>query len=226
MPLNLPSPISYLITSGATTPRSNPATEDFQHLLALVRAATEARVSLIQLREKNLPARTLYELTARCAAVTRGTETRLLVNDRADIACAARADGVHLTTRSIEAAIIRRTFGTDFLIGVSTHSLAEAKSARDGGADFAVFGPVFDTKSKRAYGSPVGVEPLREAAQALKPFPLLALGGINLENTQDVLNAGASGIAAIRLFSNPQNLGKTINAIFRELAEDNKGYNL
>jgi thiamine-phosphate pyrophosphorylase len=226
MLLNLPAPISYLITSGATTPRSNPASKDFQHVVALVRAATAARVSLIQLREKNLTARALFDLTVRCSAITRGTDTRLLVNDRADIARAAHADGVHLTTRSIEARIIRHTFGPDFLIGVSTHTLAEARAARDGGADFAVFGPIFDTESKRAYGSPVGIESLREAAQSLTPFPLLALGGITLENAWDVLGAGASGVAAIRLFSERQDLGKTIHAIRNRPGEDNKAYNV
>lgn len=208
-----PRPISYLITSGATTTSSNPAPEDFQRIIALVRAATLARISLIQLREKNLPARTLFELASLCSSITRGTDTRLVVNDRADIARAARADGVHLTTRSIETQIIRRTFGHNFLIGVSTHNLAEAQAARDGGADFAVFGPVFDTPSKRAYGSPVGIESLREAAQALKPFPLLALGGITLDNATEALNAGASGVAGISLFSKPETLRATVRAI-------------
>ncbi|HYJ47492.1 MAG TPA: thiamine phosphate synthase, partial [Pyrinomonadaceae bacterium] len=176
MSLNLQHPIIYLITSGATQPATGPASEEFRNVLALVRAATQARISLIQLRERNLPARTLYELAVSCVEMTRGTPTRLLINDRADIAYAARADGVHLTTRSIEAGIIRRTFGKDFLIGVSTHSLIEAQGARAGGADFAVFGPVFDTPSKRAYGPPVGIESLREVAKSLRPFPIIALG--------------------------------------------------
>jgi thiamine-phosphate pyrophosphorylase len=215
MPLHhLQPPIIYLITSGATTLVSNPASEDFQNVLAIVRAAVKARVSLIQLREKNLPARTLYELTMRSAAITEGTTTRLLVNDRADIARAARADGVHLTTRSIEASIIRRSFGPGFLIGVSTHSLREAQSERESGAaDFAVFGPVFDTPSKRTYGLPLGLEKLREAAHLLSPFPLIALGGVTQENASDTLRAGASGIAAIRLFSDPAGLDKAGRAI-------------
>jgi thiamine-phosphate pyrophosphorylase len=213
MPLKLQTPIIYLITSGATTHNSTPNSEDFQHVLALVQAACRASVPLIQLREKNLNARTLYELTARTVEITRGTETRLLVNDRADIARAAGADGCHLTTRSIEASIIRRTFGPDFLIGVSTHSSTEAQAARDGGADFAVFGPVFDTPSKRAHGQPVDIASLREAAQRLTPFPLLALGGITRANAQDALRAGAWGIAAIRLFSNPLELDTTVRAI-------------
>jgi thiamine-phosphate pyrophosphorylase len=216
MPLHFQPPIIYLITSGATRPDSNPASEDFQNILVLVRASVKARVSLFQLREKNLPARTLYELSARCAAITQGTTTRLLVNDRADIARAAHADGVHLTTHSIQPSVIRRTFGTDFLIGVSTHSLAEAKSAREAGADFAVFGPVFETQSKRVYGPPVGLEALRQAAHTLSTFPLIALGGITQKNASDTLRAGASGIAAIRLFADPNNLDATLCAI-REL---------
>src|SRR5947209_4330372 len=206
-------PIIYLITSGKTKPASSPASEDFQDVLTLVRAGCRARVSLIQLREKNLPARTLYELALRCAAITKGTETRLLINDRADIASAAGADGCHLTTRSIEAGVIRRTFGSGFLIGVSTHSLAEAQRARDGGADFAVFGPIFDTASKRIYGPPVGMDHLHEAAETLSPFPIIALGGITLENAASALNAGASGIAAIRLLSDTKNLKRTIEGI-------------
>jgi thiamine-phosphate pyrophosphorylase len=213
MPLNLPQPIIYLITSGATTHISTPNSEDFQNVLALIRTACRSSIPLIQLREKNLNARTLYELTARAAEITRGTRTRLLVNDRADIARAARADGCHLTTRSIEASSIRRTFGPDFLIGVSTHTLLEAQAARDGDADFAVFGPVFDTPSKRAYGQPIGVAALRKAAQTLAPFPLLALGGITLVNAQDTLRAGAYGIAAIRLFSKPLELDATVREI-------------
>ncbi len=182
-------------------------------MLALVRAGCRANIPLIQLREKNLNTRTLYELTARAVDVTRGTNTRLLINERADIARAARADGCHLTARSLEASVIRRAFGPDFLIGVSTHTLPEARAARDGGADFAVFGPVFDTPSKNAYGPPVGVESLREAAQTLSPFPLLALGGVALDNVSQISHAGASGIAAIRLFSESVDLNATVRAI-------------
>jgi thiamine-phosphate pyrophosphorylase len=213
MPLNLPRPIIYLITSGATTPSTDPAAEDFQNVLRLVRSAVRAGVSLVQLREKRLTARASYELAARSAELVRGTETRLLVNDRADIALAAGADGVHLTTRSLEASTVRRAFGPEFLIGVSTHTPAEARAARDHGADFAVYGPVFDTPSKRAHGPPVGLEALRGVAQKLAPFPLLALGGVTLENAGDVLSAGASGVAAIRLFGDPERLAQTVGTI-------------
>ena len=126
---------------------------------------------------------------------------------------AAGCDGVQLTARSLEASVVRRAFGPDFLVGVSTHALQEARAARDAGADFAVFGPVFDTPSKRQYGPPLGLEHLREAARALAPLPLVAVGGINEENAREVLRAGARGVAAIRLFADGQNLARTVHLI-------------
>jgi thiamine-phosphate pyrophosphorylase len=192
MRLNLP--ITYPITSGKTTPQT------ISDTLRFVRAAVEAEVVLLQIREKSLPARVLYELATRAAEITRGSKTRLLVNDRADIARAAGADGVHLTSQSLPAGVVRRTFGSEFLIGVSTHSLDEARAARDGGADFVVFGPVFETESKRGFGAPQGLDKLRQVADELRGFPVLAIGGISLENAGACFDAGASGVAAISLF--------------------------
>ena len=216
MPHELRRPLTYLITGGETTRETTPASEEFRALVALVERAVAARIPLVQLREKNLRARTLYELAARCARVTGGSATRLLVNDRADIARAAKADGVQLTAQSLTARVVRRSFGDDFLIGVSAHSLDEARDARAGGADFAVFGPVFDTPSKQRYGPPVGLERLRAAVGALAPFPLVAIGGITtLDHARDALErAGAAGIAAIRLFGDARsNLHEIVRAI-------------
>jgi thiamine-phosphate pyrophosphorylase len=192
MRLNLP--ITYPITSGKSTPQT------ISDTLRFVRAAVEAEVVLLQIREKSLPARVLYELATRAAEITRGSKTRLLVNDRADIARAAGADGVHLTSQSLPAGVVRRTFGSEFLIGVSTHSLDEARAARDGGADFVVFGPIFETESKRGFGAPQGLDKLRQVADELRGFPVLAIGGISLENAGACFDAGASGVAAISLF--------------------------
>lgn len=192
MRLNLP--ITYPITSGKTTPQT------ISDTLRFVRAAVEAEVTLIQIREKSLPARALYELATRAAEITRNSKTRLLVNDRADIARAAGADGVHLTSQSLPADVVRNIFGPEFLIGVSTHSLDEARAARDGGADFVVFGPVFETESKRGFGAPQGLDKLRQVTDELRGFPVLAIGGISLENAGACFDAGASGVAAISLF--------------------------
>ncbi len=154
----------------------------------------------------------LYDLTARAVEITRDSKTRLLVNDRVDIALAAGADGVHLTSRSLPADVVRNICGPDFLIGVSTHSLAEAQAAQATGADFVVFGPVFETESKRAFGEPQGLDKLREVANALGPFAVLAIGGITRENLAACVDAGASGIAGISLFEHLGNDSCTDNS--------------
>ena len=194
-------PTIYPITSGTTTPETTADDPQFLSILRLVEAAVAANVPLLQIREKALHARVLFELVVRAVEIVRVSETRLLVNDRSDIARAGGADGVHLTGHSLPADVVRRIFGPDFLIGVSTHSVEEARMARIGGADFVVFGPVFETESKRAFGPPQGLERLREVCSELGGFPVIAIGGITLENAKDCLRAGASGIAGISLFN-------------------------
>jgi thiamine-phosphate pyrophosphorylase len=212
-------PVIYLITSGATNAQTTPASEEFVELLKLIADAVAAKVSLIQLREKRLSARVLFELTLQAAQITRKSETRLLVNDRADVARAAGADGVHLTARSLGADVIRRTFGPDFLIGVSTHSIEEARAARDH-ADFAVFGPVFRTESKKGYGAPQGVAKLAAVARELAPFPIVALGGVDLQNLAACGEAGVSGIAGIGIYNHREALPHIVYMI-RELVKGN-----
>ena len=220
MTLNLSKPILYLITPGATAETTTPASEEFQDILVQISAAVDAGIQLIQIREKNLTARMLFELTANVLGIIRGTSTRVLVNDRADVAAGAGADGVHLTTRSLEANVIRQTFGEDFVIGASTHSLVEATAARDCGADFAVFGPVFETATKANYGSPLGTAALAEVCQALKPFPLLALGGVSTENASECLRAGAAGLAGISLFREPATLKASVAKVRAHVETD------
>ena len=157
----------------------------------------------------------LYELAAKAARVTRGSATRLLVNYRADVAAAAGADGVHLTTASMKADAVRLAFGEEFLIGVSTHSLAEASLARGDGADFVVFGPVFETKKQ--FGEAQGLNNLARVSAELAPFPVLALGGVTPDNVADCVRAGASGVAAIRMFDEPERLGEVVRAIHARL---------
>jgi thiamine-phosphate pyrophosphorylase len=213
MPRDFPKPIIYLITSGATTKATTPKTDDFARILAIVEASVASQIPLLQLREKQLSARVLFQLATEAVRITRDTSTRLLVNDRADIARAAGADGVHLTTHSLPAGVVRETYGSEFLIGVSTHSLEEAHAARRQEANFAVFGPVFETESKVGLGDPQGLEKLKEVATELKDFPILAIGGVSLDNVADCFVAGASGVAAIRLFSDAKHLGNIIEEI-------------
>ena len=211
MSLNLQKPIIYLITSGKTPPEAISVSDDPQDLLELIAAAVAAKVDLIQIREKQLTDRAVYELSMAAHRLTQNSNTRLLVNDRSDIARAAGADGVHLTARSLRPNVIREMFGKEFLIGSSTHSLEEVVRARDEGADFVVFGPVYETESKRGYGPPVGLEQLRLATTT--ELPVLALGGIRIENAADCFAAGASGIAAITLLNDVDSLAKTVERL-------------
>jgi thiamine-phosphate pyrophosphorylase len=203
----------YLITSGQTSAETTPATEDFSNVLRLVEAAVSAKIDLIQIREKLLSAKVLYQLSSSAAGITRGSATKLLVNDRSDIAATCGADGVHLTSSSLPTEIVRLTFGAEFLIGVSTHSLAEAIGARRGGADFVVFGPVFNTPSKRQYGESVGLTELRKVTSELTPFPVLALGGVTTANAGDCMDAGAAGVAAITMLNDRFQLDRVADRI-------------
>lgn len=208
MLLSLSQPILYLITRGVSTDATTPDATKFENIFRQISAAVDAGIDLVQIREKQMTARALFDLTERAFALTRGTNTRILVNDRADIAAGAGAHGVHLTTQSIEADIIREVFGKDFVMGASTHTLAEATAARAARADFVVFGPIFETPSKRQYGPPLGLDKLREVTRALEGFPVLALGGITIDNAKDCFAAGAAGIAGINLFSDSDSLNR------------------
>lgn len=194
-------PLIYLITEGCATIEN--FTETKTKILEIVEAAVAAKINLIQIREKNLPARLVFELASRASKITGNSETKLLINDRADIALAARADGVHLTARSLDAEIIRRNFSPDFIVGVSTHTLEEAENARRQAADFVTFSPIFSTPGK---GKSQGLENLRAVCERLKPFPVLALGGIDADNYKTVLDNGARGFAAIRFLNDHENL--------------------
>jgi len=179
----------------------------------LVEAATAAEVSLVQLREKALSARVLYELALRSVAITSGTGTRLLVNDRFDIALAAGADGVQLTSISMPADAVRRTCGSQFLIGVSAHSFKEAETARERQADFVLFGPVFETESKRSFGAPQGLTKLREITHELNEFPVIAIGGISVDSAAECVEAGAIGVAGITMLSDPATISSVVDSI-------------
>ncbi len=210
-------PLLYLITDRQAL-RHSPelAAATTQSQIEAIRTATKSGCQLIQIREKDLTAKSLGEFTSAAISVARPHGARVLVNDRFDVAIAAGADGVHLRVSSIPAREIRAVAEDrgikDFLIGVSTHSLAEAKAAEEGGADFIVCGPVYHTPSKLAYGAPLGLERFAEVCEAVK-IPALALGGINLSNFREPLLHGASGIAAISLFTNPGKIEQNIQTI-------------
>jgi thiamine-phosphate pyrophosphorylase len=180
-------------------------------LIEFITRSMAAGVDLIQIRERDLPARQLLNLTEAAMRAAASTGAEVLVNDRIDVALSAGA-GVHLATRSLPARVVRATFGSEILIGVSTHNIDEARSAERGGADFLVFGPVFATESKRPFGPPVGIKALREVCASVH-IPVLALGGISLSNFRETLDAGASGIAAISLFARAESLSEIVKRI-------------
>lgn len=166
-------------------------------LEAVIASVARGGAGMVQLREKDLNARELLALGGRLQHVLAPYGIPLLINDRLDVAQALDAAGVHLAGHSLPAAQARRVLGSDKLIGVSTHSLEQAQDARDGGADFIVFGPVFTTPSKVAYGPPQGLQQLANIVQATD-LPVIAIGGINVTNLPSVLQEGAHGVAMIR----------------------------
>jgi thiamine-phosphate pyrophosphorylase len=187
-------------------------------------------INWIQLREKDLSGKQLASLAREASNVVSKqashskSAARIVVNDRLDVALAEQASGVHLGESSLPVEQARRLLLSspaaqmlthDFILGVSCHSLQAAKSAASSGADYIFFGPVFATPSKAAYGAPQGLDRLAEVCSAVD-IPVLAIGGITLANVCSCFSAGASGIAAIRLFQDSADPAGLVRAIRRQ----------
>jgi thiamine-phosphate pyrophosphorylase len=180
------------------TDRTHMKTRSLEDCLA---GAIAAGVDCVQIREKDMPARTLLALTKTVVAHAerRGQGTRVLVNDRLDVALAAHAHGVHLGTHSMPVGLVRRLAPPGFRVGASCHSLEEAVAAQAAGADYLLLGPIFATPSKLQYGPPLGITKLGEVTHQVT-IPVFALGGITPDRVPTCLASGAVGIAGIRIF--------------------------
>jgi thiamine-phosphate pyrophosphorylase len=172
-----------------------------------------------QLREKDMSAGKLLELAGQIRVVTAKHGARLIINDRADVALAVGADGVHLPANGLPPEVVRKLVGEGLLVGVSTHSLEEARRAARGGADYITFGPLFYTPSKAAYGPPVGLEALVEVAKLEPHLPILGLGGVKPGNVSEVISGGAGGVALISAVIAAEDPAEAAREILREMAE-------
>lgn len=164
----------------------------------------------VHVRDKALQGDALLSLARELAAEVHRAGQLLFVNDRLDVAVAAGADGVHLPSAGVAPADARRLLG-DRVVGVSCHSAPDVRRAMAGGADYATFGPVFDTPSKRRYGSPVGLDALSHAVAV--GLPLIGLGGIDVGNAAAVVAAGAHGLAAIRAWLGAPDQAAAVRAL-------------
>ena len=165
-------------------------------LVEVIGDALRGGVRAVQLREKDMTSRAYYELAYELRKLTARYNARLFINDRIDITLAVDADGVHLGEESIPIHRARKILGERKLIGVSCHNQVSAITAQAKGADFITFGPVYHTLSKAPYGQPLGVGKLEEVSRILQ-IPVFALGGINRDNTHEVIAAGAFGVALV-----------------------------
>ena len=222
LPAKPPRPILCYVTDRRSLPLSTSA-DAHELLFESVEHAAVAGADWIQLREKDYSGKEWEELVTESIhriAATRAT-TRLFVNDRLDVALACGAGGVHLSENGIpvaDACRLRDEFFAsrerkpDFLVGVSCHSLGAALGAARSGADYIYFSPIFYTPSKANYGPPQGLERLATVCRAV-PVPVIAIGGISAGNAKSCFQAGAAGVAAIRLFQESAQLEQSLRSL-------------
>jgi thiamine-phosphate pyrophosphorylase len=192
-----------------------------RQLPAVVADALKGGVKCVQLREKDLSSRQLFELAVELRQLTHAHNARLLINDRIDIALATEADGVHLGVSSMPVAAARRLLGTKRLIGYSAHSLAEARQAELDGADFITFSPIYHTPSKAAYGEPQGIGKLAETVRAIS-IPVFALGGVKKTSVPGIMTTGCAGVALISAIIGAADPASETHIILKSIAESSR----
>jgi thiamine-phosphate pyrophosphorylase len=189
-----------LVTDGARLVGQQPGARMDDLVVAQVREAAAAGVDLVQVREPSLEGASLLRLVERCVAVASRSQTRVVVNDRLDVALAAGADGVHLKGESFAGERVRTLAPPPFLVGRSVHGVTEVASVVAGGAvDYLVAGTIFASGSKPGC-TPAGAGELGRMVVAAGPIPVLAIGGVSVESASEVARAGAAGLAGIEVF--------------------------
>jgi thiamine-phosphate pyrophosphorylase len=202
MPLSRTRSVIGLVTDRARLAASCPSLD----LVDFVEAAAASGIDLIQIRERDLDAGELTRLVKRCVAVMCGTPARIIVNDRADVAVAAGAHGLHLRGDSIQAGRVREMLAPGFIVGRSVHGVEDAvDAARSGGLDYLTFGTMFPTLSKPPLHRLSTMTGLAVVCASIS-IPVLAIGGMTVERAQEVARAGASGVAAVGLVVPPAGL--------------------
>jgi len=189
-------------------------------LLALDRQIAEAiaaGVDLIQIRERDLPARVLLDVAARAVTAARGSKTRLVVNDRMDVALAAAAHGVHVRSDGPPVPVVRTIAPEGWIVGRSIHGASEAAAHAD--ADYVLLGAIFPSQSKEPGAPGVGLDELRAAAAAAPRTSIVAIGGVTPENAAACIDAGASGVAAIGAFMHAETSGRSMADLVRKFRE-------
>jgi thiamine-phosphate pyrophosphorylase len=182
-------------------------------LVGTIGSAARAGVDLIQIRERYLDDRRLFDLTRAALRVLAGTGARLLVNDRLDVACSAGADGVHLRANSFGAARVRSLAPPGFLVGRSIHSEQEAADVEaEGGCDYLLFGTVFASDSKPEGHVAAGLDALARVCERVR-LPVLAIGGMTIERAAAVARTGAAGIAGIGVFSRAADMAAVVTGL-------------
>lgn len=204
-------PTICLITPGRLTDEG--FSDESVSLVDKLSSAADAGVDVIQVREKTLSVRNLSVLVRDILSAVGGTSTKVVVNERFDVALSAGAHGVHLTSTSIPGDIVRSKVPDEFLIGKSTHSIAEIQSVKSF-ADYVFFSPIFETPSKKGILEPKGLDELHVAVMAAGAMPVIALGGIDLANVTAVAQCGVAGIAGIGIFETAD-IGLTVEEIRR-----------
>jgi thiamine-phosphate pyrophosphorylase len=222
------SPLLCYVTDRRSLSATSPA-DSIEALIQKIAEVAAAGVDWVQIREKDLTAGELASLTRQALRIAArssakcSSSIRVLVNDRLDVAIAERAGGVHLGEKSlpvreakrlIQSALAKQAVGKSFLVGASCHSLEAAKAAEHDGADYIFFGPIFATPSKAAFGAPQGLDRLREVCRDAS-IAIIAIGGITLGNAAACIDAGAAGIAAIRLFQETRNAVDVVRKLHR-----------